>query len=58
MTNYEKIKNMSVDEMAESPIPFFSCPYDTPYMGCDMGKKFDDDCIKCTKQWLESEVEE
>ena len=58
MTNYEKIKNMSVEEMAECSIPFFACPYDTPYVGCAMGKKFDDDCIKCTKAWLESEVEE
>lgn len=58
MTNYEKIKNMSIEEMAECSIPFFTCPYDTPYVGCAMGKKFDDDCIKCTKAWLESEVEE
>ena len=31
---------------------------DTPYVGCEMGKKFDDDCIKCTKAWLESEVQD
>ena len=58
MTNYEKIKNMSIEEMAESSIPFFGCPYYTPYVGCIMGEKFNDDCIKCTKAWLESEVEE
>ena len=58
MTNYEKIKQMSVEEMARSAIPFFQCPYDTPYVGCEMGKKFDDDCIKCTKHWLESEAVE
>ena len=58
MNNYERIKNMNIDEMAECSIPFFTCPYDTPYVGCDMGKKFDDDCIKCTKAWLESEVQE
>lgn len=57
-TNYDKIRNMSIDEMAESSIPFFGCPYDTPYVGCTMGEKFNDDCIKCTKAWLESEVEE
>ena len=49
---------MSVEEMARSAIPFFQCPYDTPYVGCEMGKKFDDDCIKCTKHWLESEAVE
>ena len=58
MTNFEKIKQMSVEEMARSNIPFFQCPYDTPYNGCEMGKQFDDDCIKCTKHWLESEVAE
>lgn len=47
---------MSIEEMARSTIPFFQCPYDTPYNGCEMGKQFDDDCIKCTKHWLESEV--
>ena len=57
-TNYDRIKNMSIEEMAECSIPFFNCPYGTPYVGCDMGKKYDDDCIKCTKAWLEQEVEE
>lgn len=57
MTNYERIKSMSIDEMAVCSIPFFFCPYDTPYFGCEMGKKFDNDCIQCTKNWLESEVE-
>ena len=49
MTNFEKVKAMSIDEMVRSTIPFFYCPYDTPYVGCEMGKKFEDDCIKCTK---------
>jgi hypothetical protein len=58
MTNFEKIKSMTVDEMAVSPIHFFSdCPYGTPYQDCENGKEFDDDCVKCTKHWLESEVE-
>ena len=43
--------------MARSAIPFFRCPYNTPFVGCEMGKQFDDDCIKCKKHWLESEVE-
>lgn len=58
MTNYEKIKNMSIDEMAQSDLGIFYCPYDTPFYDCEIGKKFDDDCIKCTRHWLESEVEE
>jgi hypothetical protein len=58
MTNFERIKSMSIDEMARSCIDFFSCPYGTPYVGCPMEKRFNDSCIDCTKHWLESEVEE
>lgn len=60
MTNYERIKNMSVDEMATSSLKFFSCPYN---FDCSGNNKLNiyscfDDCIECRKQWLESEVEE
>lgn len=58
MTNYEKIKNMSINEMAQSNLDFFACPYGQPYYDCEMGKHLDDDCIACTKQWLESECDE
>lgn len=58
MTNFERIKSMSIDEMARSCIDFFSCPYGTPYVGCPMEKRFNNICIDCTKHWLESEVEE
>lgn len=58
MTNFERIKSMSIDEMARSCIDFFSCPYGTPYVGCPMKKRFNNSCIDCTKHWLESEVEE
>lgn len=64
MTNFEKIKQMSIDEMARSCIDFFSCPYgisgDPPYINCNckIGEKFKYNCIDCTKHWLESEVEE
>ena len=58
MTNFERIKSMSIDEMARSCIDFFSCPYGTPYFGCPMEKRFNNSCIDCTKHWLESEVEE
>lgn len=57
MTNFERIKSMSIDEMARSCIDFFSCPYGTPYVGCPMEKRFNNSCIDCTKHWLESEVE-
>lgn len=56
MTNFEKIKSMSIDDMARSCMKFFSCPYGTPYVGCETGKKFNDNCIDCTKHWLESEA--
>lgn len=49
MTNYEKIKQMSVEEMAF----MLMCPYDADPDKCNKIN-----CIKCTKQWLESEVEE
>ena len=54
-TNYDRIKNMSVDEMAEF-IPDWSytkaCKCDEkPYVDCN------NECWKCVKEWLESEVE-
>lgn len=57
MTNFGKIKQMSIDEMARSCMNFFDCPYGTPYVGCPMEKRFNDSCIDCTKHWLESEVD-
>lgn len=57
-TNFEKIKQMSIDEMARSSMLFFDCPYGaTPYVGCVTGKKYNYSCIDCTKHWLESEVD-
>lgn len=53
MTNFEKIKSMTLEEMAESTIPFLACPYGLSYGDCEDG-----DCIECTKEWLEREVEE
>ena len=58
MTNFEKIKQMSIDEMARSCMSFFACPYGrTPYFGCPMEKRFNGSCIDCTKHWLESEAD-
>lgn len=56
MTNFEKIKQMSIDEMARSRMFFFDCPYGTPCVGCSKGKEFNNNCADCTKHWLESEV--
>ena len=52
-TNFEKIKSMTLEEMAESTIPFFACPYGLSYEDCDDGN-----CIECTKEWLELEVKD
>mgnify|MGYP004499443253 CR=1 FL=1 len=52
-TNFEKIKSMTLEEMAESANPFFACPY-----GFDLNYCKDRDCIKCTKRWLERKVED
>ncbi len=52
-TNFEKIKSMTLEEMAKSTDPFFACPY-----GLRCGDCEDGDCIECTKRWLEREVEE
>ena len=54
-TNYDRIRNMSVDELAEF-IPDWSytkaCKCDElPFVDCD------NVCKKCVKEWLESEVE-
>ncbi len=57
MTNFEKIKQMSIDEMARSRMFFFNCPYGTPCVGCSKGKEFNNNCTDCTKHWLESEVD-
>lgn len=56
MTNFEKIKAMTIEEMAQNEMGgFFNCPYiTTPDKNC-----YDDkDCLACVKHWLESEVEE
>lgn len=52
-TNFEKIKSMTLEEMAESAIPLLNCPYGFSYEDCN-----DDDCIKCKKEWLEQEVKD
>ncbi len=55
MTNYEKIKQMSADEMARSYRILPACIYDIPMKHCD---RFNGNCADCKKHWLESEAEE
>lgn len=56
MTHYEKIKSMSIEEMAI----FIPCPYEyidnIPYFS-SMECIEVISCKECCKQWLESEVE-
>lgn len=51
MTNFENIKSMTLEKMAESTNPFFTCPYGLNYVDCE-----ELDCIKCTRRWPEQEV--
>ena len=54
MTNYERIKNMSVEEMAEHLLGGQTyCPYLSflAMKHCEV-----EDCYECIKQYLESEV--
>ena len=49
MTNYEKIKNMTIEEMAE-----IFCVIDF-----DVNKKCsENDCTTCAKEWLKAEAKE
>ena len=57
-TNYDRIRNMSVEEMAEF---MNKCGWDFPPY-CDHKKAensdCDQNCLKCAKEWLEAEVTE
>ena len=55
MTNYDRIRNMSIEEMAE----FMQyCGWDyPPYCSYLKMQSCDHNCIKCAKQYLESEVD-
>ena len=55
-TNYDRIRNMSVEELAEF---MNKCGWDFPPY-CDYLKATrgcDQNCLKCAKQYLESEVD-
>lgn len=61
-TNYDYIKQMSIDEMVDYFSDMFDCNLcsesekfsDNPLL---FDEKCDNDCIKHCKEWLESEVE-
>lgn len=61
MTNFEKIKQMSIDEMAQFLFvhQFSKCNDCGYYQKQCSGKYFDDkSCTMGIKHWLESEAEE
>lgn len=62
MTNYERIKNMSVEEMAEFIHEISMADQNgLPYCSIDIAYERDctcDDCVQHTAEWLNSEVEE
>ena len=65
MTNFERIKEMSVEELANvlyganDKICFANCMSATGYkFGCKFGEDVDEqNCKECMKNWLESEAE-
>lgn len=59
-TNYEKIKKMSIDEVADKMAAEGICPYKKePYDECKYGwHKQEQSCEDCIKEWLNQEVEE
>lgn len=65
MNNFEKIKNMTLDEMAElsrysyddCPVRVFSKIVSMDEIDCSNGWSDQDDCYNCFKQWLQAESE-
>lgn len=56
MTNYEKVKNMSIEEMALN----IMCPaeYDLNFSKNECYGQMNQDCYRCTLDWLNKEVGE
>lgn len=58
MTNFEKIKNMGVDEMAEKLNESFACDRCPIWEFCDKHNSTPDlDCTGIWGEWLKSEVQ-
>ena len=53
MTNYEKIRAMSVEEMAA----IIMCPNDAGIGNIPCDKSDSSDCFACLLKWLNSEAE-
>lgn len=64
MTNYERIKKMTVEEMAEVLANEIdhgdccTCPLDCHKFTSDVFNDYIDGCKEAYKEWLESEVKE
>ena len=59
MTNFEKIKNMSVDEMADKLDDLTVCGYCPVEKFCDKnGDAYYTRCKSVWKKWLESEIKD
>ena len=66
MTNYEKIKNLSIEEMTNylftQPLDFNPCNHSCIgcrfYRKCRQGDMINNEIKKEIQKWLESEVEE
>ena len=54
-TNFERIKNMSVEELAEFIDSGDECGFCNQF-GVDTGRECDGDCVECIIFWLRSEV--
>lgn len=53
MTNYERIKNMSIEEMAVT----IMCPNDMGMAEIKCDKSDDCNCCKCCLEWLQQDNE-
>ena len=58
MTNYEHIKNMSIEEMAQKLSFIFSEEAEIPEDVAEMYYRTELTMDECWKRWLESEVQE
>ena len=59
MTNFEKIKNMSIDEMADKLEDLTVCGYCPVEKFCDKnGKTHYIRCKSTWKKWLKSEIKD
>ena len=54
-TNFERIKNMSVEELADFLYSETECGFCNNF-GIRTGRKCDGDCVECIIFWLRSEM--